>query len=135
MEIGYRPKIPEIENGPEVNKERFSALTREDDATMSEPVHRGARETGIVRCRERTDIARWAAKVLGEHSSTVAIDSGDRIELSAIPILAVEGFNRADVVEERVRVRGLAVELELIGHVRGAIPRVVDVQLIEDVVA
>jgi hypothetical protein len=63
------------------------------------------------------------------------VDLADRVELPAVPVGAVQRQDRAGVVQERARVAQPGVEPEPVRHVGPAVPVVVDVDLVADVVA
>ena len=58
----------------------------------------------------------------------------DAVRLWPVPVRVVQRVDRADVVEERVRVLGRGVEAELVGQILFAIAVVVDLDLVEDAV-
>jgi hypothetical protein len=68
-------------------------------------------------------------------TALAARDPGDRVELLAVPVRAADRVDRPGVVEERVRVADLRLERELVGDVGVAVAVVVDVDLVEHVVA
>ena len=83
----------------------------------------------VVGRRARADVARRAGEVLAERPFATRPRSiaRDRVELLADPVRAVEARDRADVVEERVRVGDLGPEPELVDDLGLAVSVVVDV--------
>jgi hypothetical protein len=60
---------------------------------------------------------------------------GDVVGLAAVPVRAAQRLDRAGVVQEGVRVAHRGPEAELVGDVGAAVTVVVDVDLVEHVVA
>jgi hypothetical protein len=63
------------------------------------------------------------------------VHPGHRIELPPVPVLGVQRLDRAGVVQERSIVAQLGAEPELVRQIRPAVTVVVDVDLVEHVVA
>ncbi len=131
-----RPQDAEVEDGSEVDVEALRSLAGEDPGPRGDG-HDGVRgQRRVVGCRERSDVARWARHAGGEHLGIAAVvDPGDRVGLASVPCRVTQTEDRPGVVEEGIRVGDLAGEPELIGDVGPAVAVVVDVDLVEDVVA
>ena len=70
-----------------------------------------------------------------QDGALAVLDLGDLVGLPPVPVRAAQRRDRAGVVEERVRVGQLGPEPELVGDVRLGVAVVVDVDLIQHVVA
>ena len=138
-----RPQAGEVEDRAEVDVERVVDLAGVDLAAARERPDRRAHQGAVVRRRARADRDGRGRDVLGERRPRAAaddaaaalVDAGDAVELRPVPVRVRERVDRARVVEERVRVPGLGAEAELVADVLVAVAGVVDLQLVEDVVA
>ena len=138
-EVGLeRPEVAEVEDRAEVDVEAVRALTREDEAARAERVDRLCGKRPVLRDRVLADVARRARQVLRQQVRAVLVDAGHRIELLAVPRLVAQVLDLPGVVEEQVVGAGVGQtrgELELVGDVRLGIVVVVNVDLVEHVVA
>jgi hypothetical protein len=57
------PEDGQIEYCAQVDEEAFSPLPGKDLPATRELVDRGCRQSGVVRRREGSDVARWASEV------------------------------------------------------------------------
>ena len=117
-----------------------NASARWPAKTLRPPPHRvDGRDSRGSRSSASTAVRCCTAGTARSLASTCAScrcrHSRHRVELATVPVLARQRLDRPDVVEERGRNRVLAVELELVGDVGDAVAVVVDVDLVEDVVA
>lgn len=136
VQVRERAQDAEVEDRAEVDVEALGALAGEHAAPVAEVVHGGVGECGVVGGGERSDVARRAAQVASDlRGAPGGFDAGDRVGLAAVPVRGVERLDGAGVVQEGVLVRHRGGEAELVGHVRAAVAVVVDVDLVEDVVA
>jgi len=119
----------------EVDVEALGPLAREHLDAAADGVHGLVGERVVVRGRQRADVARRAGQVRADHRALAVLDAGHVVELAAVPVRAVERQDRADVVEERVGIAQPGLEVERVGDVVLAVAAVVDVDLVEDVVA
>ena len=69
-----------------------------------------------------------------EHLTPSLYDTGHRVELAAVPVGRPDRLNWSRVVQERVLVADLGVELELVGDLGLTVSIVVDVNRVQDVV-
>src|SRR6185437_6344305 len=83
----------------------------------------------------------WAGQAAPEHlgrrrvtAVVRAHDAGQRVRLRTVPVRVRGRADRANVVEERVRVPDAGVEPELVADVGAGIAPVRDLDLVEDVV-
>ncbi|GAB3945433.1 hypothetical protein GCM10027614_37190 [Micromonospora vulcania] len=60
---------------------------------------------------------------------------GQAVELTPVPVLAVQRIDRTGVVEKTVRIGDLGVEFEPVGDIRPTVTVVIDVDLVAHVVA
>ena len=134
VQVLERAQRAEIEHRAEVDVETVEPLAGEEpDAAVERrrsPRRRGRRSSASSADRCCTA----AAAVLAEHGACAAAHLGDGGELAAVPVVAVELFDRAGVVEEAVLAH-LGGELEQVGHVGLAVAVVVDVDAVQHVVA
>jgi hypothetical protein len=136
VRVGERSRVEQVEDRAEVDVEALGPLPGEHPAATAEVAYRRVGELPVVRSGQWADVAWRAGHTLGELSGAAAgVLAGHRVELAAVPVRRVEGADRARVVEERVGVADLGGEPELVGDVRVAVAGVVDVDLVEDVVA
>src|SRR3954454_22379578 len=79
------PQTTKIEHCAEVDREPFSPLSGEHAAAESvsvEVVHTLGRQSCIVRCRQRTDVAWWHNQIAREQCPLVAIRPDDAVGLT-----------------------------------------------------
>src|SRR5207248_7235719 len=124
------------EDGAEINEEAFGPLAGEDLATAGKGMNRCAHEIGVVRCGQRTDVARRRGQSFAQRLLLAAlpVDAHDGEELPTIPILVRQGEDRTRVVQEGVRVRHVVRERELVDDLGLSVAVVVYVDLIEHIV-
>ena len=130
-----RAQVGEVEDRAEVHVEALGPLAGEHLDAAGDRAHRLVGQVGVVRGRQRPDVARRAGQVLAQHLALAVLDAGHVVELAAVPVRAVERQDRAGVVEERVRVPQLGLEVERVGDVVLAVAAVVNVDLVQHVVA
>ena len=131
-----RPQPGEVEDRPEIDEERIVDLAREDlPAVTREVLHGRRHQRGVRRRRARADVHRRGRQVLAEVRPTVSVSPDQAVELGSIPVRVGNRVDRAGVVEERVPVPRLRAEAELVDDVLLAVGRVVDVDLVDDVLA
>jgi hypothetical protein len=135
VEALERPQVAEIEDRPEVDVEALEPLPGEHRAPAANLMHRLRGEGLVVGRRRRADVARGARQTAREQLPLSILDARDRVELPPVPVRAVDRVDRAGVVEERVRVADPGLELELVGDVGPAVARLIDVDVVADVVA
>src|SRR6266446_8462233 len=126
----------EVEYGAQVDVKAFLPLPGEDLAMGAGEVVNGALgKRGVRRGGARTHVAWWACQVLAKRGLTTMCGAGHRIELRPVPARAVKRRDGACVVEERVRVLDLGLEMKPIRDVGFCVSVVVDVDRVTDVVA
>ena len=161
VQLLERPQNGKVEDRAQIDVEAFGALTREHDSPAREAVNRGVGEGHVVGRRQRPDVARRARHVLRERgdlgaepesepvrvavsvavpaaepvAADVPVDARDVVELAPVPRGRVERGDRADVVQERAAYLQHRGEGELERDVGAAVAVVVDVDLVQDVVA
>jgi len=128
-------QVGEVEDRAEVYVEAFGPLAGEDLDPAGQAVHRGVRQARVVGGRQRADVARRAGESAAEDHAVPLADTGDRVELAAVPVRAAERQDRPGVVQERPGVPQGRPEPELEGDVRPGVVVVVDVDLVQDLVA
>ena len=141
-----RPQVTEVEDGAEVHEEAVGTLAGEDDLAVRRAPDGRSRKRLVVRRGPDAHVAGRAGEpggraddgagaLTGRH---VGEDLGDGVRLAPIPRRAVARARRVGDrpggVQERVGVEDRRGELELVGDGRDARSRVVDVDLVEDVV-
>lgn len=84
---------------------------------IADLVRRLVGQVGVVRGGQRADVARRAGQILADHRALAVLDAGHVVELPAVPVRAIERQDRADVVEERVGVPQLGLEVKRVGDV------------------
>ena len=140
-----RPQAGEVEDRAEVDEERVVDLAGIDLPAARQAPDGGAHQRAVVRSRAGADADRRRRQVLRQHrhprltaddaAATPGLDARDAVELRPVPVGVRERVDRAGVVEERVRVPRLGAEAELVADVLVAVAGVVDLDLVEDVVA
>ena len=100
VEVLERAQGAEVEHRAEVDVEAVEALAGEEPDAAAEVVRRRGGEVGVVRRRARPDVARRQQQVLTEHGAVDAAHLGDVGVLAAVPVVALEAFDRPVVVEE-----------------------------------
>ncbi len=145
---GERTQVPEVEHSTQIDVEALGPLAGEHLGRQRPFPHRVDRRTGqrrVVGGGQRTDVARRAQEAGSEHDRGgepavgEPVDPCQRVGLLPVPVRRRRrGRQRGDrsvVVEERRRDVVDGRESELVADVRGAVPGVVEVDLVEHVVA
>jgi len=139
MEVAERPKRAEIEDRAEVDVEALIALSSEDLAFTGQRLDRRVCERGVSGRGARADAHRWRDQIGAEDGLRSAIaalgHTRHRVELPHVPRWARQRRDRTGVVEERVRVAKDGAEAELVRDVLDRVTVVVDLDLVENVVA
>ena len=145
MEVPEWAQGAEVEDRPDVDEEALVALSGEDLHAVGQRMDRGVRERGVVRSRPWADAHRRAREVRAEHAALALVvivlvvmthqDARHGIRLPKIPRRAVQRGDRPGVVQERGRVGDRRLESELVHDVGASVAVVVDLDLVQDVVA
>ena len=131
-----RTQATQVEDRPQVGEERIVTRAGEDpDARVLERRHGRVRERAVVRHGPRADVGRSDHQLRADVRRLSAADLGQCVGLLHVQIGIVERRDLIRVVEERVRVRVRRLEAELVFDVRNGVTVVVDVELVEHVVA
>ena len=126
-----RPKPAQVEDRPEVDEERVVPRAGEDLPAAAEVGD--TLDVVVRRVRPRPDVRRRDRQVRAEHrSSRTLVTARDRVRLLDVQVRVGGRGDLAGVVEERVRVRDVRLEPELVRDVVTRVPVVVDVDLVED---
>jgi len=125
----------EVEDGAEVDVEALGPLAGEDLGALGQRDQGVGGELGVVRRRERADVAGRAGDARAQEVGTPVVDPRHRVGLPAVPAGAGQRQDRAGVVQERVGVGDLAGEPELVADVHVTVTVVVDVDGVQDVLA
>jgi hypothetical protein len=139
VQVLHRPQRAQVENGAEVDIEAFLALAGEDLHAAAQVLDGRLRQGRVVRRRARADAYRRAGLVDRDVRDLVAVlravDAAHGVLLLHVPVLVVQGRDWARVVEEGLGVADERAERELVDHVLHAVAVVIDVDLVEHVIA
>src|SRR5262245_45755348 len=135
MRAVERPEAEEVEDRAQVDLERLVPLAGEDLAAVRERVHRRGGQRLVVGRRARADVDRRRREVAAQHRRHAVVAADHAIALPDVEVRVVERGDGPRVVEERIGVLDLRPERELVRDLRLPVPVVVDVDVVEDVVA
>ena len=129
-----RPQAGQVEDRAEIDVEGIVTLAYEGLDPAGQLLDGGAHERAVVRVRARPDVDRGGLQIATEDRGLVLGDPGDLVRLRPVEVRVVERRDRSGVVQERVAVSSLGLELEPIGHVLAAVAVVVHLHLVAHVV-
>ena len=135
VQVLERPQVTQVEDRAQVDVEGIGPLAREHGCPAAQVVDRGAGQAGVVRRRQRPDVARRAGQVAAQRHGAPAGGHGHVVGLDPVPVRVGQRADRARVVQEDAGVADRGAEPEPVGDVGPAVPIVVDVDLVLHVVA